>query len=102
MISSRTEKPSEWAKHVNTVFIILTHYVLGSLAERGGAELDQPDFSLGLSRMVSVEQPSPLPTPHHQGETHQSWESVEAGSHLMVSGWNLYRVVTGVEKLAMG
>lgn len=79
---------------VNTLSLLL----LGSLAERGTGRVR---LSLGLSRMVSIEPPSP--PPDYRGETHPlSQESVKAGTPLMVQGRNLYSIVMGVEKLGMG
>ena len=75
-------------------------YLLGSLAKRVGGRAVPTGLSLGLSRKVSVEGLSP--PPGHRREAHLlSWESVKAGSHLMASGWNLYRVVMGLERLGM-
>ena len=68
----------------------------GFSGRKGRSRARPAGLSLGLSGMMSVEQPSPPP------RNTLSRESVEAGSRLMVSGWNLYRVVMGMEKLGMG
>ena len=62
-----------------------------------GGKARPTGLSLGLSGLDD-----PALFPGHLGEIHPlSWESAEGGFHVMVSGRNLYRVVTGVEKLGI-
>ena len=68
----------------------MTVKLLGFPADSIGAELDLPDFSLGLSGMVSID------------VLDIDLESVDAGCHLTVLGWNFYRVVIEGGNLGMG
>lgn len=70
--------------------LIITVKFLGFPADRVGAELDLPEFSLGLSGMVSVYDPD------------TDLESVDAGCPLTVLGRNFYRVVIVRGNLGMG
>lgn len=68
----------------------MTIKLLGFPADSVGAELDLPDFSLGLSGMVSID------------VLDIDLEAVDAGCHLTVLGWNLDRFVIVGGNLGMG